>query len=42
MEFAEQSYYRWRKECGGMQVSQARTLKDLEGENARLTMLVAE
>ena len=33
---SEQSYYRWRKEHGGMQVSQARKLKDLERENARL------
>ena len=39
---SEQSYYRWRKEYGGMQVSQARKLKDLERENARLKKLVAE
>ena len=38
----EQSYYRWRKEYGGMQVSQAKKLKDLERENARLKKLVAE
>ena len=32
----EQTYYRWRKEYGGMQVSQAKRLKELEKENARL------
>jgi transposase-like protein len=39
---SEQSYYRWRKEYGGMQVAQARRLKDLERENARLKRLVAD
>ena len=39
---SEQSYYRWRKEYGGMQVSQAKKLKDLERENARLKKLVGE
>ena len=39
---SEQSYYRWRKEYGGMQVSQAKRLKDLEHENARLKKLVAD
>ena len=39
---SEQIYYRWRKEYGGMQVSQAKKLKDLERENARLKKLVAE
>ena len=38
----EQTYYRWRKEYGGMQVSQAKKLKDLERENARLKRLVAD
>lgn len=38
----EQTYYRWRREYGGMQVEQARRLKDLEKENARLKKLVAE
>ena len=38
---SEQSYYRWRKGYGGMQVSQAKKLKDLERENARLKKLVA-
>jgi putative transposase len=32
---SEQTYYRWRKEYGGMKVSQAKRLKDLEQENAR-------
>ena len=39
---AEQTYYRWRKEYGGMDKSQARHLKELECENARLKKLVAE
>ena len=36
------TYYRWRKEYGGMQVEQARRLKEMEQENARLKKLVAE
>jgi putative transposase len=36
------TYYRWRKEYAGMQVEQARRLKDLEQENARLKKLVAD
>ena len=39
---SEQSYYRWRKEYGGLQISQAKRLKDLEKENARLKKLVAD
>ena len=39
---SEQSYYRWRKEYGGMKVDQARRLKDLEAENVRLKRAVAE
>ena len=39
---AEQTYYRWRKEYGGMQIDQARRLKALEKENIRLKRLVAE
>jgi putative transposase len=38
----EQTYYRWRKEYGGMRTSQVRKLKDLEKENARLKKLVAD
>jgi len=36
------TYYRWRKEYGGMRVDQARRLKDLEQENSRLKKLVAD
>jgi transposase-like protein len=39
---AEQTYYRWRREYGGLSVDQARRLKELEGENTRLKKLVAE
>jgi len=39
---SEQTYYRWRKEYGGMHVNQARRLKVLEKENIRLKRLVAE
>ena len=39
---SEQSYYRWRKEYGGLKVEQARRLKDLEQENARLKRAVAD
>ncbi len=38
----EQTYYRWRKEYGGMKVEQAKRLKELEKENIRLKRLVAE
>ena len=38
----EQTYYRWRREYGGMRIEQARRLKDLEKENARLKRLVAD
>jgi putative transposase len=34
--FTEQSYYRWRKEYGGLQINQAKRLKGLEKENTRL------
>ena len=37
-----QTYYRWRKEYGGLKLDQARRMKDLEKENARLKRLVAE
>lgn len=36
------TYYRWRKEYGGMKVSQAKRLKDLEKENGRLKRLLAD
>ena len=38
----EQTYYRWRKEYGGMRIEQAKRLKCLEKENARLKKLVAD
>ncbi len=38
----EQTYFRWRKEYGGLQVDQAKRLKVLEQENAKLKRLVAE
>jgi transposase-like protein len=38
----EQTYYRWRREYGGMRVEQARRLKELEKENGRLKRLVAD
>jgi len=41
-EISEQSYYRWRKEYGGLQIDQARRMKDLECKNARLRRLVAD
>ena len=39
---SQQSYYRWRKEYGGLELDQARRLKNLEKENARLKRLVAD
>ena len=39
---SEQTYYRWRKEYGGMEVDQARRLKELDLENQRLKRLVAD
>ena len=41
-EISEQSYYRWRREYGGIAIEQAKRLKDLERENARLRRLVAD
>jgi transposase-like protein len=38
----EQTYYRWRKEYGGMRVEQAKRLQELEKENSRLKKLVAD
>ncbi len=37
-----QSFYRWKKNYGGMQVNEAKRLKELERENARLKKLLAE
>jgi transposase-like protein len=39
---SQQSYYRWRKEYGGLELDQARRMKELEKENARLKRLVAD
>ena len=39
---SDHTYYRWRKEYGGMRVDQARRLKELEQENSRLKKLVAD
>jgi transposase-like protein len=41
-EISEQTYYRWRKEYGGMNTCDAKRLRELEKENARLKKLVAE
>jgi transposase-like protein len=42
LEISEHTYYRWRKEYGGLKVYQARRFKELEVENARLKKLVAD
>ena len=39
---SEQTYYRWRKEYGGLRMDQAKKLRALEKENARLKKLVAD
>ena len=39
---SDQSYYRWRREYGGLDLDQARKMKDLEKENTRLKRLVAD
>ena len=41
-EISEQSYYRWRKEYGGLEIDPAKRMKDLERENTRLRRLVAD
>jgi putative transposase len=42
MGVTEQTYYRWRKEYGGMKTAQVKRFKDLERENGRLKKAVAE
>ena len=42
LEVTEQTYYRWRKEYGGLKVDQAKRLKELERENSRLKRLLAD
>jgi len=40
--FSDATFYKWRAKFGGMQVSEAKRLRDLEGENAKLKRLLAE
>ncbi len=42
LEVTEQTYYRWRKEYGGLRIDQAKRLKKLEKENVRLKRIVAD
>ncbi len=42
IDVSDQTYYRWRKTYGGMKVDQAKRLKELEAENARLKRAVAD
>ncbi len=42
LEISEQTYYRWRKEYGGLDKTQAKKLKELERENLQLKKLVAD
>jgi putative transposase len=42
IEVSEQTYYRWRKEYGGLRLDQAKRLRELERENGRLKKLVAD
>ena len=42
LAISEQTYYRWRKQYGGLRTNQAKRLKELERENSRLKKLVAE
>jgi putative transposase len=42
VEISEQTYYRWRREYGGMDITQAKKLKEVEKENTRLKKLVAD
>ena len=42
LEITDQTYYQWRKEYGGIRIDQAKRLKALEQENARLKKIVAD
>ncbi len=42
LEVSEQTYYRWRNQYGGMKAEEAKRLRELEQENARLKRLVAD
>jgi putative transposase len=40
--FSDATFYKWRSRLGGMEIPEARRLKDLEGENTKLKKLLAE
>jgi transposase-like protein len=42
LSISEHSYYRWRKQSGGMKISQAKRMKDMQRENTRLKKAVAD
>ena len=42
LAISDQTYYKWRKEYGGMQIDQAKRLKQLEQENSRLRRAIAD
>jgi transposase-like protein len=42
LSISEQTYYRWRKQYGGLKISQAKRMKDIERENTRLKRAVAD
>ena len=42
LSISEQTYYRWRKQYGGLKISQAKRMKDIKRENARLKKAVAD
>jgi putative transposase len=42
LSISEQTYYRWRKEYGGLKTDQARRMKELEKENARLRRAISD
>ncbi len=42
LSISEQTYYRWRKQYGGLKISQAKRLKDMKRENTRLKKAVAD
>ena len=42
LEITENTYYRWRREYGGLRIDQAKRLKELERENGKLKRLVAD
>ena len=42
LSISEQTYYRWRKQYGGLKISQAKRMKDIERENTRLKKAVAD